>query len=292
VPKAVRQARHRIRLRHTAESWCVGLRRASEPAGLQAALCTDGIKWLDIPPRHYHADPFLMAHRGRDYLFVEDFDVSAGLGAIACFPLDGDVVSGPPQIVLERPYHLSYPQVFECDGEIFMIPESGYNNTVELYRAESFPDNWRLERVLFRGPAYDVTLLRHADRFWFFATMIDAAHPQRIELLLFHSDSLDGDWTLHPMSPISRDIRTARCAGSPFLDQGSWIRPAQDGSTGYGGALRYQRIVRLDRRHYAEEFAGCVTTAMLPGMTGVHTYNRAGNLETFDAKRRLKVSTA
>jgi hypothetical protein len=289
APKAVRHLRHRIRLRNTVESWCVGLRRASGLAGLQAATFTGDIHWLDIPPGHYQADPFLMEQGGRSYLFVEDFDVAADLGSIACLPLDNGVVSGPAQTVLERPYHLSYPQVFGCDGEIFMIPESGYNNTVELYRALSFPDKWQLERVLFRGPAFDVTLLRHAGRFWFFVTLIDKANPQRIELLLFHSHSLLGDWSLHPRSPISRDIRTARCAGSPFLDSGSWIRPAQDGSTTYGGSLRYQRIVQLDVRHYVEEFAGGVTAAMLPGMTGVHTYNRAGELEVFDAKRRLKM---
>jgi hypothetical protein len=292
VPKTVRQIRHRIRLRNTLESWCVGLRHAGSAQGLDAALRVDGIKWLDIPPGRYHADPFLIAKSGGTYLFVEDFDVAANIGSIACMPLAEGEISGPALTVLSRPYHLSYPQVFDSGGETFMIPESGANNSVELYRAVSFPDRWELVKVLFRGPAYDVTLLRDGGRFWFFVSLVDVDCPQRVELLLFSADRLDAEWSLHPASPISRDIRTARCGGAPFLHGGCWIRPAQDGSTTYGGALRYQRILRLDPDHYQEEPAGSVTADMLPGMTGVHTYNRCGDLEVFDAKRRRSVRAA
>jgi hypothetical protein len=292
VPKMVRQIRHRIRVRNTLESWCVGLRSASSAQGLDAALCVEAIDWMDIPPGRYHADPFLISQSGETYLFVEDFDIAANIGSIAYLPVTGGTVSGPARTVLSRPYHLSYPQVFDCDGETFMIPESGANNSVELYRAVSFPNRWELVKVLFRGPAYDVTLLRDGGRFWFFVSLVDIACPQRVELLLFSSDSLNGQWSLHPASPISRDIRTARCGGAPFLDRGSWIRPAQDGSTTYGGALRYQRILRLDPQHYLEAPAGCITADMLPGMTGVHTYNRCGDVEVFDAKRRRSMHAA
>ena len=32
-----------------------------------------------------------------------------------------------------------------------MMPESGQNRTLELYRAERFPDRWTLDRVLISG---------------------------------------------------------------------------------------------------------------------------------------------
>jgi hypothetical protein len=291
VPKVCRQIRHRLRLRNTRESWLVGLRSEMPLTGLPAATTAAGISWLDNPEGRYLADPFLFSHDGRCCLFVEDFDIDGDIGSIACMPIERGRLVGPPRTVLQRPYHLSYPQVFGSDGEIFMIPESGYNNTVELYRAESFPDRWTLERVLFRGPAFDVTLLRDEQGFWFFVTLIERSNRHRSELLLFHSKSLTGDWSLHPASPISQDVRTARCGGAPFLDHGHWIRPAQDGSTTYGEALRYQRILRLDPRHYVEEPAGAVTPAMIPGMTGVHTYNRVGDIEVFDAKRRVQQSS-
>ena len=287
VPKVFRQLRHRARLRHSTELWRVGIRLGSRLEGLQAACATTDMSWLEAPTGHYYADPFAISQRGGWCLFVEDFDIATNKGRIVCLQLEENGTPGPAQLALERPYHLSYPQVFGRDGEKFMIPESGYNNTVELYRAVCFPTQWELARILFRGPAFDATVLHHAGLYWFFVTLIDSRSPQRIELMLFHADSLYGEWTLHPASPISRDIRVARCAGAPFLDGGTWIRPAQDGSETYGGALRFQRIVHIDPRQYREEPAGAVTAHLIRGATGVHTYNRAGDLEVIDAKSRV-----
>ena len=55
---------------------------------------------------------------------------------------------GPVRTCLERDYHFSYPMVFEHDGDVFMVPESALNGTVELYRATRFPHEWTLEKVL------------------------------------------------------------------------------------------------------------------------------------------------
>jgi hypothetical protein len=285
--KSVRQIRHRIKLRHTGSIWRVAIRRGSQLEGLRAARAAAGLSWLEAPPGHYYADPFVISHDGRPYLFVEDFDLATDKGRISCIKIDQNGSPGPPKVALERPYHLSYPQILVHEGEVFMLPESGCNDTVEIYRAIEFPVRWELVRVLFNGPAFDTTVLHHDGLFWFFVTLIDTRYPQCALLVLFYSHSLLGDWTLHPASPISRDIRVARCAGSPFLDQGTWIRPAQDGSETYGGALRYQRILRVDTKVYREESAGTFTTQAIPGATGVHTYNRNGQLEVFDAKNRV-----
>ena len=42
-------------------------------------------------------------------------------------------------VVLREPFHLSYPQVFEWDGAIYMVPESRQDAAVHLYVAEAFP---------------------------------------------------------------------------------------------------------------------------------------------------------
>jgi hypothetical protein len=48
--------------------------------------------------------------------------------------------------------------------------------------------------------------------------------------------------------------------------------------------------VRIDRQHYHEEPAGEFTAQMIPGATGVHTYNRRGKLEVIDSKSRTALS--
>lgn len=42
-----------------------------------------------------------------------------------------------PVVVLEEPYHLSFPWVFEEDGHIYMLPETGATNTIRLYEARN-----------------------------------------------------------------------------------------------------------------------------------------------------------
>ena len=288
--KSVGHIRHRINLRNTMVIWRVGIRHESRLEGLTAAEGTEELSWIDAPAGHYYADPFVVSHSGRTYLFVEDFEIATQKGRIACLEIDQNGSPGAARIVLERPYHLSYPQVFSHKGEVFMIPESGMNNTVEIYRAIVFPTRWALVRVLFRGPAFDPTVLHHDGRFWFFVTLVDLRFQQHAALLmLYHSDSLTGEWTLHPASPISRDLRFTRNAGSPFMDCGTWIRPTQDCSLTYGGALKYQRIIDLDTQNYREESAGTLPSHFIPGASGVHTYNRSGHVEVIDAKSRVHV---
>lgn len=289
--KAALQVRHRIRQHNTGAIWRVGIRRGSQLEGIEAARQTAGLNWLQAPSGRYYADPFVMLHDGEAFLFVEEFDRAADKGRIACMRLNPDGSSEPPRVALERPYHLSYPQILVHDGQLFMIPESGYHETVEIYRAVDFPDRWELNRVLFNGAAFDTTVLHHGGLFWFFVSLLDTAYPQYTLLVLFYSDSLLGEWKLHPASPISTDIRAARCAGPLFVDQGQWIRPAQDSSESYGGALHYRRILRIDTRFYCEELAGSIDTQAIPGAIGVHTYSRAHPFEALDAKSRIRLSS-
>jgi hypothetical protein len=285
--QAVKFVRRKIHESHTRQHWKVGIRSGSQLQGLEAASSPQGYTWIAAPPGQYYADPFLFSVGGQAHLFVEAYDVALGKGRIAHMKLGPGGTVGPASTVLDRPYHLSYPFIFEHGGDIFMIPESGPNNTLELYRAVAFPDRWEQVKVLFNGPAADTTVLYHEGRFWFFVTLLDTRFPQALTLLLFHSQTLLGEWTLHPASPISTDIRVARGAGVPFLDRGAWIRPAQDGGETYGGGIRYQRIKRLDTSHYLEETVGALTRDMFPDALGTHTYNRDGDIEVIDIKLRI-----
>ena len=47
---------------------------------------------------------------------------------------------------------VSYPMVFEAEGNIWMIPEVGDGNSIALYRASQFPGGWRHEACLVPEP--------------------------------------------------------------------------------------------------------------------------------------------
>ena len=74
------------------------------------------------------ADPFLYETGGRTYLLFEDVPVGSTRGRLGCVEIFADGRYCDFVVILERKYHLSYPCVFESEGETYMIPESSERN--------------------------------------------------------------------------------------------------------------------------------------------------------------------
>lgn len=283
------QLSHRRAIRGTREEWSIGLRSPTRPPGVAAAVDPAGFQWISAPPGHFYADPFPFEHGGRCFLFVEDYVYSRGRAHLAYMEVTSQGVPAEAVPCLEKPYHLSYPHVFADQKEIFMIPETGLNGTVELYRAVDFPRRWRLEKTLFHGPAFDTTLLRRDGTYWFFVSLVDPPGAGSPQLFVFHTDTLLGDWRMHSLNPVTRDVASARCAGAFFTDGEDCIRPAQDGTRTYGGALQFRKLVTLNPSEFVETQVGSLLPEAFPGSIGVHTYNRSELLEALDGKRRVLI---
>jgi hypothetical protein len=249
---------------------------------------------LILPPRdRFYADPFIIEHRGRSYIFFEDFRYALGKAVISCMQIDFSGRVSRPLTVLDGPDHLSYPFVFNLDGDVYMIPETSARGRVELYRAVEFPNEWQLERVLIEQPASDATLWEQDGTFWLFANL--SARMRRLpceDLHIFFADSLDGAWIPHPMNPVVADVAGARPGGRLFLDEGRLIRPAQDCSSGYGSGLVLKHVTSLTRRDYQEE----VLTTLSPGIAGsigTHHLDHDRHFEVMDVTvRRLRTLRA
>ena len=80
-------------------------------------------KIIKNPPNSFIADPFLFRHKEKDFCFVEEYDFLQNKGHISVYEINknGEKFLGN---VLTEDFHLSYPNVFEYNGQIFMIPES------------------------------------------------------------------------------------------------------------------------------------------------------------------------
>lgn len=283
--KVVRRLLRRPRTPH----WRIALRRSRSPL-LDGR--TDGklneFRWIESPAGRSYADPFLIEHESRTWLFFEDFDYSANLGRISVAEVLetglGDVLP-----VLSKPYHLSYPCIFRDAGNFFMIPESGSNGTIDLYRCRRFPTEWSYEKELLRERAVDTTVWVEDGRYWFFVTFVEArALPT--QLWLFSAESLTGAWTPHPANPISADVRNSRGAGAIFRYHGTLIRPSQDGSGRYGRRFTLNRIAVLSPSTYEEVPA--VTVEPPGGFIGTHSYSCAEPLEAIDGNALLPASAA
>ena len=283
--RLVKSAQARLTRREHIWHWRIAL-RPSALGGLSADAAPDmrGFRWIESPKGHFYADPFPLPHGGKTWLFFEDFRHADNRGVISCAEILEEGTLSAPREVLQRPYHLSYPFVFEDGSEIYMIPESGDNRTVELYRATAFPYRWEQARLLFSGvPAWDTTLWMEDGLFWFFVTMADPPGAGT-QLFLFYADGLLGRWNYHPANPICPHEQRARGAGAIFRHQGRRIRPSQDVSRGYGYSFAWNEITRLTPTEYQEQLIFEVLPSWAPGLAGTHTYNRTPRWEVVDGK--------
>ena len=241
-----------------------------------------------IPPKdRYWADPFLIQRGNCYYLFIEEKLYATGRGRIACLTLDQEGRLLSQQAVLERPYHLSYPFIFEHDDDLFMIPETAENRTIELYRCTHFPDRWEhVKDLLTDIYAVDSTLLEHGGRFWLFANVKVPGGTSLDALYLYHAADLFADaWSAHPHNPVVKNIHYARPAGTIFLQDSDLIRPSQDSSRRYGYALKFNRITTLSETDYAEVPQASFTPRG-SGYLATHTFSQAGDLTVVDAVLR------
>ena len=123
--------------------------------------------------RFWPADPFLIEYKDKLYLFYELFDNVMEKGVIAYSVLEGNIAS-KPNIILDKPYHLSFPNIFVYNDEFYMIPETAENKRIELYKSTDFPDTWHLERILVDNIcACDSDVLINGDIALLYTSIID-----------------------------------------------------------------------------------------------------------------------
>ncbi|CDX36830.1 conserved hypothetical protein [Mesorhizobium sp. ORS 3359] len=241
--------------------------------------------WRDLADdgSRFYADPFPVLYRGQVTLFVEDYIHRTGKAILSAVAFGPNGPVGAPKPVLELPYHLSYPFVFERDGEMWMVPESGANRSVDLYRATAFPGGWVKEATLLSDiVASDATLTEHGGRWWMFATVRDGGGAFSDQLHLWSAPDFRGPWTPHPKNPVMIDIGSARPAGRMVSRGGQLLRPVQDCRRSYGAALGIARVTRLDEGGFEQVVETILNPG--PGWAGrkLHTLNEAGGLEFID----------
>ena len=213
---------------------------------------TQRLRVLSSPKNTYWADPFLWD----EYIFFEELDRVKGKGHISSMKM-GEF---KPQIVLERPYHLSFPFLIEEEGDVYMVPETGQAGRIELYRAKKFPYEWEFVKVMIEGIVVgDTVIYKNGKDLLMFTTEGDNS------LRIFQSNSVLGEWE----KIYSEDHIHSRSAGNLFKENGKLIRPVQDGEV-YGRQIFFKEI---ELAPYREKIVVEIKPDWYPGLTGTHTFN-------------------
>lgn len=267
--------------------WRIGLRRAATPLfKSEGTAALQDFTWLQSPASVFWADPCLLSHRGQTWIFFEQSTHEGQHGQILCARVMPDGSLDQPRVALSRPYHLSYPQVFEADGALWMVPETRRAQRVELYRCVNFPDVWELECPLLDVRAIDPTLFQWNSRWWMFLSSA-AVSKQSPITWLFSAPQLTGPWQVHPASPVCTDARWSRGAGAVLLDGHRLLRPSQDCLRMYGYSVTFNEIITLDDERYEERHHRAIEPITAAGMLGFHSYSRAGEWEAIDGQYRV-----
>lgn len=245
-----------------------------------------------LPPKdRFWADPFVLEKDNKYYIFIEELVYKENKGKICVIEMDENGNYQEPVVALEKDYHLSYPFLIEDSGELYMIPETSENNTIELYKCENFPIKWKLFKVLINNVvAVDSTIFRYNDKFWLFTNIREnSGASKHDELFLFYSDNLlNGKWIPHPQNPIISDVKCARPGGNIFIFKDRIFRPAQNCAKHYGHGMQIREIVKLSESAYEERQIQSIYPDWEKGIISTHTLNFTGRLTVIDAliKRR------
>lgn len=264
--------------------WRVGWRFVDGP-GVRETGSLGGPPWqvLDGLGEAFAADPFPVEWQGRWWVFFERFDYAAQKGTIWVQELGAAGPLGPPRPALEAAWHLSYPQVIEHGGALYLLPEAARSRAVTLYRCVGFPDRWEPAAQLLEGvAAADSTVFRHQGRFWMTSVVRPDTGGYSDTLVIHHAADLFGPWLSHELKPALIDARWARPAGAVFQRDGSLYRPVQDCSDGYGRRVAIMRIDALDERRFEQTQVAVLGPGPEWRGTRLHTVNRWGRLECVD----------
>jgi hypothetical protein len=269
------------------DRWTVGFIRGDWPSAVLWRACT-----LENPPFHFLADPFVIAKDGKDFCFVEDFDFRIGRAVISVYAITHGAATRVGT-ALQEPFHLSFPFIFEHDGELFMCPESSQIGQIRIYRCLEFPLQWKLEKIVMQNISAGGTMLFDMNGKWWLFTNIDRSGTgEYFELSIFSAESpLSEHWIPHVQNPVLVDAGSARNGG--LLRDGHRIfRVSQkQGFDRYGKKALLNEINELTDATYSESLVCELAPDFKPGIVGTHHFHSNGTTTVFDFVKPSRISS-
>lgn len=237
------------------------------------------------PRKTFWADPFLFKKDNELYVFFEELVNQKG--EISVIKFDKKLKYISKECALVEDFHLSFPNVFEKNGEIFMMPESSAGNNLSIYQNVSFPTKWKKKSEIFTDKKLvDAVWIYHENLYWIFANVINEFEVDNNEQMhIFYStDLFSSDWNSHISNPVITSVEKSRNAGLIRNENGKIIRVSQNCKNQYGGFLIFNEIEVLTTVEYKERILRVEYPPQ--GYYGKHTYNSIGEISAVDVLKK------
>lgn len=230
------------------------------------------------------ADPFLWQHDGKMYCFFEYFDCMRQLGKISFVCLE----EGSPGVIsdaLVEDFHLSFPYIFEFQGEIFLCPETSAIKEIRIYRCLDFPSKWEYAETIMKDVNAADTVLFENGGVWWMLTNIDIAEigDHSIFLNAFYADTpLSTQWNPHLNNPIEMSASCARNAGFIQTPNGLFRGSQSQAFNFYGKSAALHKVLTLSKDQYSEAEAEVPTDLATENLHAFHHIDMKNQVLAFD----------
>lgn len=222
-------------------AWSIGYNIVTEINEALEINDTNIIVAKDLEPikkSRFLADPFFTIINDTLFIFVENQEYKGGAN-VDLFTKVNDSITYQGT-VLDEEFHLSYPQVFSYDNQIFMLPETKRSNNVLLYKAIDFPHQWIIKDTLIKNVQLkDPTLLITENRY------ILITCDDNLELFMYCSDNLFNNWSEcnNYKKKFGNEVRPG---GRVIKKDNKFFIPMQNMDKAYGTSITLYEIIISD----------------------------------------------
>ncbi len=246
--------------------------------GLDGVMNDNPIKvdWLKMPKNSCFADPFILdVSEDEIQVLVEDVLFESRKGVITLLKIDRQNLNIKfRKVLLEQPYHLSFPCVLRENGKIYIYPESARGGKLDVYEYDPVSETLTYFKTICDEVVWDSCI---TDRFG--------------EKMLF--TSVHGDWILDiykwdeakerflPWKQVLSDNYDLRMGGQLFEYKGEIYYPAQDCNKSYGSAIQIKKINYLNS-DFSFETVKRITSPHPKMKLGLHTLNEYKGVVVID----------
>lgn len=227
-------------------------------------------QWRTLPVARgyaFYADPFF----SRQGILVEALSARTGRGEIVL------VADGKDRRLSDGSGHMSYPATAHIGGREYVVPETArWSPPLACTIDSGGLKTEAILRIAGEARVVDPTLFACDGRLYLFGN-IQALGSNTLHL--WSADSLDGEFRLHPSSPVRISPEGGRMGGALVEHGPRLVRFGQDFSRGYGDGLIAFRVEELSATAYRERPIGRIR---FQDRKGPHTLNFGDGEIVFD----------
>lgn len=237
--------------------------------------------FIKNPKFHWLADPFIINIKNKHYLFVEAATKISWKGKLIYTEINPNNINKCKwKKCLKKDFHLSFPNVFIKDNELYMLPETSGDNSLAVYKcANNDFSSWKKEQTLIEGKTLVDTVFFND----YFVSYNISQNSFSLELYSKSSKEL--------LDSIVDEGLTLRPAGKIFYTKhNDYVFVSQDCTFEYGCGLIFNKFSTennkmIIRKDFEIDYKNLNKAFKRNNIVGIHTYNFDDTYEVIDIRK-------